>query len=496
MPQVSPLIECIPNFSEGRRPEVVAAVVAAIESVPGVMLFGAESDPDHHRSVVTFAGAPEVVAEAAFQSARRAAELIDLTRHSGAHPRIGATDVLPFVPLRDSDMSQCVALARAVGRRIADELNIPVFCYENAALRPERTNLAHIRRGEFEGLRATMTSDPDRAPDFGPACIHPTAGATAVGARDFLVAFNVNLHTTNLDVARKVARAVRASDGGLLGVKAMGVRLETRGLVQVSMNLTRVSKTPIHRAFELVAREAKRFGVEVAGGELIGFVPRFAVADCFDYFLRMENFSERRIIETQLEERAGAPASGVRPALRPVVEPRPPSVAELALAAALAACHTAADDADDAEQLRQMKAQIEGLASTVAQHAEEERQSRDAIEETAWLPKRTDAERLAWTTAVREAASLAATAHLRTASDAYALLETLLELSDLRRSADVAAAAQFALTTVRTARYGALETLADNADADAEECRNRFSDLLHAAEVLAMQIELRFTARF
>ncbi len=474
MPQVSPLIECIPNFSEGRRPEVVAAVVAAIESVPGVMLFGAESDPDHHRSVITFAGAPEVVAEAAFQSARRAAELIDLTRHAGAHPRIGATDVLPFVPLRNSDMSQCVALARAVGRRIADELNIPVFCYENAALRPERTNLAHIRRGEFEGLRATMTSDPDRAPDFGPACVHPTAGATAVGARDFLVAFNVNLHTTNLDVARKVARAVRASDGGLLGVKAMGVRLETRGLVQVSMNLTRVSKTPIHRAFELVAREAKRFGVEVAGGELIGFVPRFAVADCFDYFLRMENFSERRIIETQLEERAAA----------------------LALAAALAACHTAADDADDAEQLRQMKAQIEGLASTVAQHAEEERQSRDAIEETAWLPKRTDAERLAWTTAVREAASLAATAHLRTASDAYALLETLLELSDLRRSADVAAAAQFALTTVRTARYGALETLADNADADAEECRNRFSDLLHAAEVLAMQIELRFTARF
>lgn len=292
-----PLIECVPNFSEGRRPAVVEQIVAAIRSVQGVQLLDTELDADHNRAVVTFAGAPDAVVEAAFRGAAAAARLIDLDRHRGAHPRIGATDVAPLIPLRDASMDDCVELARRLGRRLGEELQIPVYLYEAAATRPERRNLADVRRGEYEGLKQTIGVDPARAPDFGPARLGP-AGATAVGARPPLVAYNIYLNTEDVNVAKQIARALRHSNGGLRYCKALG--LLVGGRAQVSINMTDYRSTPLHRAFELVRSEAQRYGVVPTESEIVGLVPEDALLDAAEHYLRLNRFSRDQVLERRL----------------------------------------------------------------------------------------------------------------------------------------------------------------------------------------------------
>lgn len=298
------LIECVPNFSEGRDTAKVDALVGAMRAVPGVWVLDRSSDADHNRSVITLAGEPEAVAEAALRAVGKAAELIDMTRHSGAHPRIGATDVVPFIPIEGYTMEDCVALARRVGLEIWERYRIPVYFYEAAATRPERANLENVRRGQFEGLREDALRDPDRSPDIGEPRLHPTAGATAVGARKLLIAYNIILNTPDVSVASKIARAVRFSSGGLRYVKAMGVDLKSRGLAQVSMNLTDFEQTPLHRVFEMVKREAERHGCAIAGSEIVGLVPRKAIEAAAAYYLQLENFSSESVLENRLDAAA------------------------------------------------------------------------------------------------------------------------------------------------------------------------------------------------
>ena len=295
------IVECVPNFSEGRDQTKVEQIVAAMRGVPGVVVLDRELDANHNRAVITFAGEPNAVVEAALAGARRAVELIDLNQHSGEHPRMGALDVLPFVPIKGVTMEDCVQLARRAGERLARELQIPVYLYERAAVRGDRVNLADVRKGEFEGLRREIETDPARHPDFGAARLHPTAGAVAVGARPPLIAYNVNLNTDDLALAKKIAKAVRGRDGGLQYVKALGFELQDRGLVQVSMNLVNYEGTPLHRAFEMVRREAERYGVAVVGSEIVGLVPQAALNSCGDFYLRLENFSESQVLETRLQ---------------------------------------------------------------------------------------------------------------------------------------------------------------------------------------------------
>lgn len=300
--KMAEVVECVPNFSEGRRPEVVEAIVAAIASVPGVRVLDREMDADHNRSVITFVGNRQAVAEAAFRGAAVAIEQIDMTKHRGAHPRVGALDVLPFVPIAGVTMDDCVQLARAVGKRIADELHVPVYLYEAAATRPDRRALPDIRRGEFEGLRVEIETNPDRKPDFGPSRLHPTAGACIVGARPVLIAWNVNLKTKDLSVAKRIAKTIRESDGGLPAVRAKGFELTERGLVQVSMNMLDYRKTSLVQAFEAIRSLATKEGVEIAESEIIGLVPLDAILEGATQYFKLARFNRAQILEARLWE--------------------------------------------------------------------------------------------------------------------------------------------------------------------------------------------------
>src|SRR5437773_8019988 len=343
------LIECVPNFSEGRDAAKVDAIVAAMSSVPGVYVLDREMDADHNRSVVTLAGEPDAVAEAAILGAGKAMELIDLTKHSGAHPRVGATDVLPFIPIDGVTIEDCVALARRVGNELWKRYRIPVFFYEAAATRPERVNLENVRRGQFEGLREEMKKNLDRQPDVGEPKGHPTAGVTVVGARKFLIAYNVNLNTSDVSIANKIAKAIRFSSGGLRYVKSMGVELKARTLAQVSINLTDFEQTPMHRVYEMVKREAERYGAAPVGSEIVGLVPKKAIEMATDYFLQLENFSPSQVFENKLaealsgallnEKKDGKLAAMARPCVEAVAEPSatPGGGSVSAYAAALAA---------------------------------------------------------------------------------------------------------------------------------------------------------------
>jgi glutamate formiminotransferase len=299
------IVECIPNFSEGRRAEVIDEITGAIKSVSGTVLLDQESDPDHNRSVITFVAEPSTVVDAALAAAKRAAELIDLNSHTGEHPRMGATDVIPFVPISGVTMDECVQLARGCGERMWRELGIPVYLYEKAATRPERENLAALRKGQFEGIRSEIETIAARRPDFGDPRVHPTAGITAVGARPPLIAYNVNLGTSNIEIANKIARAVRHQSGGLRYVKALGFELKDRGIVQVSMNMVNYEGTPLFRAFELIKREAERYGVPVVGSEIVGLVPQAALNAVADFYLQLENFGENQILEHRLQASLG-----------------------------------------------------------------------------------------------------------------------------------------------------------------------------------------------
>jgi glutamate formiminotransferase len=293
------IIECIPNISEGKRPDVVAAIAAAVGRVSGVRVLDVSSDPAHHRSVLTLAGEAAGLKAAVLTLFQQTLAAVDLSSHRGEHPRLGAVDVVPFVPIEGVTMADCVALARETGQAVAARFGVPVYLYEEAASDPGRRNLEDIRRGEFEGLAEKMAT-PGWAPDFGPAAPHPRAGATVIGARMPLVAYNINLASNRLDVAKKIAAAIRQSSGGLRFVKAMGVMLDDRGIAQVSMNLTNFEKTPIPRVFELVKREAERYGVSVLESEIVGLIPQAALLAAAEYYLQIEGFKTSQILENRI----------------------------------------------------------------------------------------------------------------------------------------------------------------------------------------------------
>ncbi|MEO0069346.1 MAG: glutamate formimidoyltransferase [candidate division WOR-3 bacterium] len=301
------IVECVPNFSEGRRPEIIEQIVGAIKSVSGISVLDQEMDTDHNRAVISFVGDPEAVLEAAFRATKTASELIDLNKHQGEHPRIGATDVIPFVPISGVTQAECIELAKRLGKRIADELSIPVYLYELAATRPDRQDLANIRKGEFEGLREAIKTDPDRAPDFGRPEVHPTAGATVVGVRAPLIAYNINLGTTDVKIAERIAKAIRFRDGGFRFVKALGFEVKEKNCVQVSINMTDYTKTPIYRVFETVKREAQRWGVPVLESEIVGLVPQAALIACAKYYLQLNSFKSDQILENRLMPSQGLP---------------------------------------------------------------------------------------------------------------------------------------------------------------------------------------------
>jgi len=309
---VDRIVECVPNFSEGRNQTTVRALVNAVESVPGVWLLDHTMDRDHHRSVLSFAGEPDAVVEAAFRTIRVATDLIDLRKHKGVHPRVGATDVVPFVPLRGTTMQDCIHLAKRLGQWVGTELEIPVFLYEQAALHRDHAPLESVRRGGLQGLAFRMASDPDWTPDFGPVRLHKTAGALVIGARPPLIAFNVNLRSTDLSLARSIAKDIRQSNGGLPHLKAIGVELASRQMVQVAMNLTDYIITPLHVAFEAVRTRADEQGVAVVGSEVIGLVPQAALVQAAGHSLALEQFDSTQVLEMRLETRLlGEP---VRPA--------------------------------------------------------------------------------------------------------------------------------------------------------------------------------------
>lgn len=299
---VRKIVECVPNFSEGKDQKVIDAILAEIQSVPGITVLSSLADADHNRLDVSYLGEPDAVKKAAYLACQKAAELIDMGKHHGQHPRMGATDVIPFIPIQGVSMDECVQYANEVGKKIGDELGIPVYLYESAARVPERKNLADVRRGEYEGLKAEFASNPARLPDYGPTTMHPSAGFTAVGARMPLVAFNVNLATTDLSVAKAIAKAVREKDGGLKHVKAMGFEIKERNLVQVSMNLVNYMETPVFKAFEAVKKEAEKHGVSIVESEIVGMVPLQALVDTSVFYLNLAQFKTDQVIEARLIE--------------------------------------------------------------------------------------------------------------------------------------------------------------------------------------------------
>ncbi len=474
------LIECVPNFSEGRDVSKIDAIVAAVREVPGVFLLDRESDADHNRSVVTIAGEPEAVAEAALRGVGKAAELIDLTRHTGAHPRMGATDVVPFIPVEGVAIEDCVALARRVGREIWERYRIPVYFYEAAAQRPERTNLENIRKGQFEGLREEVPRNPERAPDVGEPRLHPTAGATVVGARKFLIAYNINLNTPDLEIARKIARNIRFSNGGLRYVKAMGVDLRARSLAQVSINLTDFEQTPMHRAFEMVKREAERYGVSIVGSEIVGLIPKKAIELTADFYLQLENFSAAQVLENRIEASlAGMPAQGpgnlaglAQPFLDAVAQPTatPGGGSVSAMGGALAASlgqmvaglsRKKKSQAAFVEQLSEAVAQFQTAARALAEAIDRDAASFDSVMAAYKLPQGTAAEQQKRDSAIQAALHGAASVPLevaRRAADIFERLGQLEAMASPSMKSDVHVGRLMASAAVR----GALENVAIN----------------------------------
>ena len=298
---MSKLVECVPNFSEGRRPEVIEAITAEVKNIPGVKLLDVKADASHNRVVVTFVGEPQAAKQAAFNACKKAAELIDMEKQRGEHPRIGATDVIPFIPVKNMTMEECVQLADELAQEIAEKLEIPVYLYEEAAKISTRKALPDIRKGQYEGLK-TEIGKPERRPDYGPARLHPSAGATAVGARQFLIAYNINLDTSDVQIAKKIANCIREAKGGYRYVRAMGVSVQVGGrdVAQVTINMVNYQGTPLFRVFETVKSEAARYGVNVIGSEIIGLTPMQALLDVAEFYLRLDGFDRKQLLEDNL----------------------------------------------------------------------------------------------------------------------------------------------------------------------------------------------------
>ncbi len=446
-----PIVECIANYSEARRPEVVDAIARAIAEVPGVFLLDRHSDMDHNRSVLTFAGAPQAVEEAAFRSIAKAAELINLDEHTGEHPRIGATDVVPFVPISGVSMQECVEIARRLGKRVGDELGIPVYLYEQAATRPERQNLENIRHGEYEGLKQEIATNPDRLPDFGPPRLG-TAGATVIGARHPLIAFNVYLTTEDVSVAKKIARAIRFSSGGLRYVKALGMLVD--GRAQVSMNLTNYKDTPVERVVELIRREAGRYGVGIHHSELVGLIPQDALVNAAVWYLQLDQFEADQILERRLaaalREHSGSETGVAQDFLNDLASesPAPGGGSAAAYSGAAAAALVAMvarltigrkKYAAVERQMRSILEQAEALRASLTAAVEEDAAAFQKVMAAFKLPKETPQEEQTRQDAIQKAILTAAQVPLQVARQlvqVLALVEQVVEYGNLNAITD------------------------------------------------------------
>jgi glutamate formiminotransferase/formiminotetrahydrofolate cyclodeaminase len=408
------IVECVPNFSEGRRPEVIEAIVNEIKSVPGVMLLDKEMDKDHNRAVITFVGGPDEVKLAAFRAISKATELIDMNKHKGEHPRMGATDVVPFIPISGVTNQDCVVLAEQLAKEVAEKLQIPIYLYESAAKRPDRENLADVRRGEYEGIKAEIETNPDRKPDYGPSRMHPTAGAIAIGARMPLIAFNVYLGTPYVGIAKKIAKAIRFSGGGLRFCKALGFEIKERGLAQISMNLVNYRKTPIFRVFEMIKSEAERYGVPIISSEIVGLTPQDALLDVADYYLKLANFKKEQVLENKLMTFAGGEREGLDQFIDQVASSSPApgggsvSAAAGALAAALSSmvCRLTIGKKrfkDVEDELKEVLEKAETIRKQMQEFIVKDAESFDKVMDAFKLPKYTDEEKKKRDEAVQEA---------------------------------------------------------------------------------------------
>lgn len=466
------LVECVPNFSEARRPQVIDQIAAAVVSVPEVRLLDRSSDLDHNRTVLTFVGPPAAVEEAAFRAIRTAAELIDLNQHSGEHPRIGAADVCPFVPLSGVTMEDCVAMAKRLGERVGSELGIPVYLYESAATRPERVNLENIRRGEYEALKTEIETDADRKPDFGPARLGP-AGATVIGARSFLIAFNVYLTTAEVEIAKKIARAIRHSSGGLRYLKALGLLVE--GRAQVSMNLTDYRETPLARVVEMIRREAARYGVAIHHSELVGLIPQEALVDAAVWYLQLDQFDERQILENRLYSANGGtsfiahdlsspqPASFTDELAAPT--PTPGGGSAAAYAAAMGAALVAMvagltigkkKYAEVGAEMQTIRTQAERLRAELTQAVGDDAAAFESVMGAYRLPKETEEQRAARTASIQMATLNATHIPLRVARGALHVMELAarcVQAGNQNAISDAASGAAIAKAALTAAGY-------------------------------------------
>jgi glutamate formiminotransferase len=478
------IIECVPNFSEGRDPQKVEAIIRALLDGPEVYLLDQEMDADHNRCVITLVGTRESVGEAALRGIGRAAELIDLNRQRGAHPRLGATDVVPFIPISGVNLADCVRIAEWVAEQAWLRFNIPTYLYEAAARQPERRNLENIRRGQFEGLREEVRTNPQRHPDFGEAALHPTAGATVVGARKFLIAYNINLNTPEVALAKAIAEKIRASSGGFPCVKAMGVELKSRHLAQVTMNLTDFETTSIATVFDAVSQEAAAQGVEVLASEIVGLVPRRALEDTAVEHLKVENYHPRLVFENRLEqiirEQTESAAAEKTRTLRSMVEafaaavaapkatPAGGSVAALAgaLAAALGemVCGLSLNRPSLAAhypKLKELQTRLSALRERLLENTDHDALSYQAVMAAFKLPKSTETEKTQRALAIEEASKNATSVPLETAELSVEVAEIISSLRDITiplAAADLAVA----LDLAGTAQRGAIENVRAN----------------------------------
>jgi len=459
------LVECIPNFSEARRPEVIDQIVSAITSVDEVHLLDRSSDMDHNRTVLTFAGPPHAVEDAAYRAIKTAAELIDMNKHIGEHPRMGATDVCPFVPLTDVSMDECVAIAKRLGQRVGNELGIPVYLYEEAASHPDRADLAAIRKGEYEGIKEEIESNPDRKPDFGPSKLGP-AGATVIGARRYLIAYNVYLTSDNVEIAKKIAKTIRHSSGGLRYVKALGLLVE--GRAQVSMNLTDYRKTPLALVVETIRREAQRYGVSIHHSELVGLIPQEALVDSAVWYTQLDAFDKHQILESRLY--AGFASNGTQNCPSFIDElaaptPTPGGGSAAAFSAAMGAGLVAMvagltigkkKYADVEAQMQAVRVHAEKLREELTYAVDDDAGAFEAVMGAYRLPKDTPEEKAARKNSIQSATLNAAHVPLHVAEDAIKVMELALmcvESANVNAISDAAVGATMAKAGLTAAGY-------------------------------------------
>jgi glutamate formiminotransferase/formiminotetrahydrofolate cyclodeaminase len=502
------IVECVPNFSEGRRPEIIEQIIGAALTSDGLVLLDHEMDADHNRAVVTFVGEPAAISEGVFRAIARAAELIDMATHTGEHPRMGATDVVPFIPISGISEAECIALAKELGKRVGEELQIPVYLYEAAASRPDRENLADVRRGQYEGLRDEIETNPDRKPDFGPAKMNLKAGATAVGVRFPLVAFNAYLNTPRVSIAKKIAGAIRFGGGGLRYVKAMGFEIKDRNQAQVSMNLVNYTKTPIFRVFEMIKSEAERWGTHVSSTEIVGLTPQKALIDCAEHYLKLENFSIAQVLEEKLAQSLARQAtkSGLTGFADEVASNSPaPGGGSVAAASAMLAASLVAmvgrltigkkKYVEVQEKMESSIGRAEELRTALNRKIQEDAAAFNAVMAARKKPKDTDEEQQARSSAIAAATKNACRVPLEVAGMALEVLllaRQVIEFGNVNSVTDGGVGARMAQTAVYSAGWNVKINLVGLEDEQfVAEMKQKIGELeAHADSVLKECVEM------